>query len=86
MRSRAATRSNLKLLAGIVVAFATWGRWISLDDTDVGVVLALQLLSVPVVLVLAPIISGRHVEIVTAKIWAGAGLVIAGSLVLIALG
>ena len=77
---------NLKLLAGIVVAFATWGRWISLDDTDVGVVLALQLLSVPVVLVLAPIISGRHVEIVTAKIWAGAGLVIAGSLVLIALG
>ena len=66
---------KLKLLAGIVVAFATWGRWISLDDTDVGVVLALQLLSVPVVLVLAPIISGRHVEIVTAKIWAGAGLV-----------
>lgn len=76
---------NLKLLAGVVVALATWGRWISLDDTAVGVVLALQLLSVPVVLVLAPIISGRHVEIVNAKIWAGAALVIAGSLVLIAL-
>ncbi len=82
--SRAAL--GLKLAAGVVVALATWGRWISLDDTDVGVVLALQLLSVPVVLVFAPLISGRHVEIVTAKIWAGAGLVIAGSLVLIWLG
>ena len=63
-----------------MVAFAIWARWASLDDTDVGVVLALRLLSVPVVLVLAPLISGRHVEMVTAKIWAGAGLVIAGSL------
>lgn len=76
---------SLKLAAGVVVAFATWGRWISLDDTAVGVVLALQLLSVPVVLVLAPMISGRHIEIVNAKIWAGAALVIAGSLVLIVL-
>jgi drug/metabolite transporter (DMT)-like permease len=76
---------GLNLAAGIVVALATWGRWVSLDDTAVGVVLALQLLSVPVVLVLAPLISGRHIEVVTAKIWAGAFLVIAGSLVLIAL-
>src|SRR5204863_331951 len=50
----------------------------------VAVVLALNLLSVPVVLVVAPLISGRHVEIVNARIWAGAGLVIAGSLLLIA--
>lgn len=74
----------LKLAAGVVVALATWGRWVSLESAAVGVVLALQLLSVPVVLVFAPIISGRHVEVVTAKIWAGAGLVVAGSLVLIA--
>jgi hypothetical protein len=38
---------------------------------------------VPVVLIVAPIISGRHVEVVTRKIWAGAALVIAGSLLLI---
>ena len=75
----------LKLVAGVIVALATWGRWLSLDDTDVGVVLALQLLAIPVVLVFAPLISGRHVEVVTRKIWAGAGLVMAGSLVLIAL-
>ena len=55
----------------------------ALDDASVGAVLALQLLSVPVVLVAAPLISGRHVEIVTAKIWAGAALVIVGSLLLI---
>jgi drug/metabolite transporter (DMT)-like permease len=73
----------LKLGAGIVVALATWARWVSLDDATVGVVLALQLVSVPVVLVLAPMISGRHLEVVTPKIWAGAGFVVAGSLLLI---
>jgi drug/metabolite transporter (DMT)-like permease len=73
----------LKLAAGVVVALATWGRWVALDDVDVAVVLALNLLSVPVVLLVAPLISGRHVEIVTAKIWAGAGLVMLGSLLLI---
>jgi len=76
----------LKLLAGVIVALATWGRWLALDDADVAAVLALNLISVPVVLVVAPIVSGRHVEIVTGRIWAGAGLVIAGSLMLIAAG
>jgi uncharacterized membrane protein len=74
---------SLKLVAGIVVALATWARWVSLEDAAVAVVLALQLISVPVVLVLAPVISGRHVEIVTPRIWAGAALVMAGSLLLI---
>jgi drug/metabolite transporter, DME family len=73
-----------KLLAGVIVALATWGRWVALDDTDVAVVLALNLASVPVVLVVAPLLSGRHVEVVTARIWAGAALVISGSLLLIA--
>ena len=73
----------LKVVAGVVVALATWGRWVAIDGADVAVVLALNLLSVPVVLLVAPILSGRHVEMVTAKIWAGAGLVMLGSLVLI---
>ena len=74
----------LKLGAGVVVALATWARWASLDDADVGVVLALQLVSVPVVLVLAPMISGKHLEVMTPKIWGGAAFVVAGSLLLIA--
>jgi hypothetical protein len=73
----------LKLAAGTVVALATWGRWAALDDVAVATVLALNLLGVPVVLLLAPVISGRHVEIVTARIWAGAALVVVGSLILI---
>jgi drug/metabolite transporter (DMT)-like permease len=77
------TAFALKLAAGVVVALATWGRWVSLEDAAVPVVLALQLLSVPVVLVLAPMISGRHIEVVTLRIWAGAALVMAGSLLLI---
>ena len=76
---------SLKLVAGVIVAFATWGRWLALEDTEVAVVLALSLITVPVVLVASPIISGRHVEVVTSRTWAGALLVMAGSLLLIVL-
>ena len=34
----------------MLVALATWWRWVALDGTDVAVVLALNLLSVPIVL------------------------------------
>ena len=83
LREQAREALALKLLAGVIVALATWGRWLALDDTDIAVVLALNLISVPVVLFVAPIISGRHVEIVTGRIWVGAALVIAGALLLI---
>jgi drug/metabolite transporter (DMT)-like permease len=75
---------SLKLIAGVLVAVATWWRWAALEDTAVGAVLALNLLSVPTVLLLAPIIAGRHLEQVTVGLWAGAGLVISGALVLVA--
>jgi drug/metabolite transporter (DMT)-like permease len=52
---------SFKLLAGIFVALSTWGRWAALDLTGVGIVLALGLLSVPVVLLLSPVVMGRHV-------------------------
>lgn len=74
----------LKLLAGVLVAVSTWWRWAALEDATVGAVLALNLLSVPVVLLLAPLIAGRHVERVTLGLWTGAGLVVSGALVLIA--
>jgi drug/metabolite transporter (DMT)-like permease len=83
LREQAGEALMLKLLAGVIVALATWGRWLALDDTDIAVVLALNLISVPVVLFVAPIISGRHVEIVTGRIWAGAAFVIVGALLLI---
>jgi uncharacterized membrane protein len=73
----------LKLVAGLLVAVATWWRWAALEDVTVGGVLALSLLSVPVVLLLAPVISGRHLERVTVDIWAGAALVVVGALILV---
>jgi uncharacterized membrane protein len=75
-----------KLLAGLLVALATWWRWIALDGASVGVVLALSLLSVPTVLFLAPLMVGRHLEGVGPRVWAGSALVVGGALALIAVG
>jgi drug/metabolite transporter (DMT)-like permease len=77
---------SLKLVAALFVAFATWWRWIALDDASVAVVLALGLLSVPVVLFLAPLVVGAHLEHVTARVWAGSALVLGGALTLIVVG
>jgi drug/metabolite transporter (DMT)-like permease len=74
----------LKAISGVLVALSIWGRWVALDLAEVGVVLALNLLAVPTVLLLAPVVAGRHLEHVDARIWLGAGLVVAGTLILIA--
>jgi drug/metabolite transporter (DMT)-like permease len=76
---------TFKLVAGLLVALATWWRWLAIDGTPVAVVLALALLSVPVVLFVSPLLVGRHLEHVTRRVWAGAALVVGGSLVLIVL-
>jgi drug/metabolite transporter (DMT)-like permease len=73
---------SFKLAAGGMVGLSVWARWESLDYTDVVVVLALGLLSVPVVLLLAPVLMGRHVERVNLQIWLGGALVVAGALLL----
>jgi drug/metabolite transporter (DMT)-like permease len=72
-----------KVGAGVLVGLSTWTRWYALSLAPVAVVLALALLSVPTVMVLAPLLVGRHVERVTAPVVAGAALVVAGALVLI---
>jgi drug/metabolite transporter (DMT)-like permease len=73
----------IKLLAGVLVGLSTWGRWAALDRTTVAAVLALNLLSIPVVLLASPLAAGRHAERVTARVWTGAALVVSGSLLLI---
>ena len=75
-----------KVLAGVLVALATWWRWLAIDGTDVAVVLALALVSVPIVLFLSPLLVGRHLERVTPKVWLGAALVVAGALTRIGAG
>ncbi|MFB3739008.1 MAG: EamA family transporter [Candidatus Velamenicoccus archaeovorus] len=74
---------NWKLVAGLLVGLATWTRWYALSLAPVAVVLSLGLLSVPTVILLAPVAAGRHLERVTASVVAGSALVVAGALVLI---
>lgn len=74
---------GFKVVAGVLVGVATWFRWIALDRTTVAVVLSINAVSVPTVLLLAPLIVGHRSERVTARLWLGATLVVAGSLVLI---
>ena len=76
----------LKVLAGVLVALSTWGRWVALERTSVGTVLALGLMSVPVVLLLSPMLMGRELERVNVFVWVGAALVVAGSFLLVARG
>jgi drug/metabolite transporter (DMT)-like permease len=84
-RARSLPRGGLalKMLAGAIVAVATLGRWEALDLSAVGIVLALSLLSVPAVLLLAPLMASGDGERAGLRVWAGAGLVVAGSLLLI---
>jgi drug/metabolite transporter (DMT)-like permease len=73
-----------KLAAGVLVGLSTWARWYALSVASVAVVLGLALLSVPTVMILAPLLVGRDHERVTRPVVVGAGLVVAGALVVIA--
>jgi hypothetical protein len=73
----------LKVAAGTVVAIGTWWRWLGLDQSPVGVVLALNLLSVPSVLGFAPLLARRGEEVVTRRLVSGSAVVLAGALVLV---
>jgi drug/metabolite transporter (DMT)-like permease len=83
-----ASRRSLtwKVAGGLLVGIGTWGRWYALSLEPVAVVLGLGLLTVPTVMVLAPVIAGRHLERVTPTILGGAALVVAGALFLIVRG
>ena len=83
LRTAGRSALGLKVVAGVLVGLSTWGRWAALDVTTVAVVLALNLLSIPVVLFASPLLAGRHAEHVTSRVWAGAALVVSGSLLLI---
>jgi drug/metabolite transporter, DME family len=85
MRAIARNTLALKLAAAVLVAFATWFRLLALDETDVAVVLATNLVGVPITLVLAPLMVGRHLEQADARVWLGGLLVVAGILALILL-
>ena len=67
----------------MLVGLSTWARWVALALAPVAVVLALASVSVPTTILLAPLVAGAHVEQVTPRLWRGAILVVAGSVVLV---
>ena len=75
-----------QLAATVFVGVSTWTRWIALDLAPVGVVLALGRLNVPVVILLSSLLVGNAQENVTLRVWLGAALIVAGSIILNYLG
>lgn len=73
---------TFKLIAGVLVGLSTWMRWVALDLAPVAVVLALTMISTPLVILLSPLISGRHLERVTSMLWMGTSLILSGALLL----
>jgi drug/metabolite transporter (DMT)-like permease len=71
-----------KVLAGLLVGMSTWARWTALELAPIAVVLAITMISTPVVILISPYIVGKHIEQVTATLWSGAGLIIGGALML----
>src|SRR6266508_2660988 len=74
---------TFKLIAGVLVGLSTWMRWVALDLAPVAVVLALTMISTPLVILLSPLISGKQLERVTALLWSGTGLILGGALLLV---
>jgi drug/metabolite transporter (DMT)-like permease len=72
-----------QLFAGLFVGLSVWSRWYALEGATIGVVLALGLLSVPVVTALSPVVLGRVLERITPRIVLGSALVVAGALALV---
>lgn len=74
-----------KLAASFLVGLSTWARWVALDLSPIAVVLAVSMVSVPLVIFLSPFVSGKQLERVTATLWMGAALIVGGALSLILL-
>jgi drug/metabolite transporter (DMT)-like permease len=72
-----------QLAAGLFVGASTWIRYLALTMAPVAVVLALGRVNVPVVIILSIFLVGQKEERVTNRVWFGATLVVAGSLMLI---
>lgn len=73
----------VQLAAGVFVGLSVWSRWYALESATIGAVLALGLLSVPVVTALSPVVVGRALERITPRIVVGSALVVAGALALV---
>lgn len=68
--------------AAVFVALATWARWIALETVPVGVVSAVERLSVPVVIMLSLLMLDQKHERVNRNVWIGGAMIVAGAIIL----
>lgn len=83
-RSRPIARHALywQITAAVFVALATWARWVALDTVPVGIVSAIERLSVPVVIALSLLMLDQTHERVNRNVWIGALMIVAGAIIL----
>lgn len=74
---------GLLAVAGVLVATGIGTQWIALGLAPVAIVLALNQLSVPVVLLVAPFVVGTSAERLTRSSIIGAALTVAGTVIII---
>ena len=72
------TAMQLQIVAGILVALATWWRWVAIDLVPIAIVISLSRVSIPTVLILSPLIIGQKYEQVNRRVWLGAAVIIVG--------
>jgi drug/metabolite transporter (DMT)-like permease len=76
-------KKNLyEVFAGVFMSIATWFRYIALTTTPLAVVTTMTRLSIPVVLILSPLLLRSRNEKSTVQTWTGAGLIIIGSILI----
>lgn len=68
--------------AGVIIGIATWVRYVALGLSPLAVVTTMSRVSVPLVLLLSPVILKSKSEKASVGTWVGAGLIIAGSAVI----
>jgi len=78
-------RSNLLWIgvAGVLSAAAIAAQWTSYSLIAIAVAITLMQLSVPVVILTAPVIVGMHMERITVSVVSGALLIVAGSIIVV---
>jgi drug/metabolite transporter (DMT)-like permease len=74
------------LLAGVLVAIAISLQWMAFDLIAIAVAITLLQLSVPTVIVLAPVLIGSPVERPTPRLLVGAAAVVSGSILVVLAG
>lgn len=76
------TLLTIVVALALAVSLSTYGRWASLVRLDLGTALALGLVSVPMVMVLAPVLLSRSHQRIRWNARFGAVLILAGALTL----